>query len=122
MAPGRLRKEGLLDVGAPFARGDQDHIEACRAVGQFRMLAQKHLGGGGNARLLARQNRPGGLFVRFPPFNFHEGQMIATLCHKIDFAALGFVAMSEDPVILGFKETSGRALGSNARLVRGSGA
>jgi hypothetical protein len=114
---GGLRKEGLLDMGAPFVRGHQDDIEACRAVGQLQMLTQKHLGRGGDAGLLARQNSPSGLFMRFPAFDLDEGQMVAALCYEIDFATLGFVAVSENPVIFGFKEALGTAFGSDASLI-----
>jgi len=115
--PGGLRKEGLLDMGAPFARGNENDVEAGRAVGQFRMLAQKHLGGDGDTGLLARQNGPSGLFMGFPAFDLDEGQMVAAPRYEIDFAAFGFVAVGKNQVILGFKEAFGQAFGSHASLI-----
>ena len=82
-------------MGAAPVWGNEDDIEARGAMRKLGMLTQKDLRGNGDAGLLARHDRIGSLFLSFPALHFDKGQVIATLRDKIDFPALGFVAVSK---------------------------
>src|SRR5208337_2598292 len=80
------------------------------AMRKLGMLPQKDLRGNGDAGLLARHDRIGSLFLSFPALHFDKCQVIP---------ALGFVAVSKNPVILAFEEPARAALSRHAGCIGG---
>ncbi len=109
-------------MGAAIFRGDEDHIETRGAMCKLGMLTQEDFGGNGNPSLLARHNCVGSFAVRFAALHFDKGQMVPAHGHKIDLAAFGFVALSQNAVVLAFEKPSRPGLGCDTGGVGGWGA